>query len=207
MAIVTDYTSLLQAVADYLDRAELVSFIPNMVQSCESTLYKTLRIRAMENAMSVTTASGVAAVPTSPAYVELKFAYVNSTPVTPLTRVLPEQIYELSPNRGTTTSTPLYISHEATDFTFSPYPVDGTVVKGIYYGRLDPLSGVNLTNWFTDNAPELLLYGALLEAQPFLGADPRMAVWLALYQRAYASVESEEKRQKLSGGKLVARKT
>jgi hypothetical protein len=140
LARITDYTSLCQAVADYLDRPNLVQFIPNFIQNCEGTLYKSLRIRAMENALSVTVASGVAALPTSPAFVELKFAYVNASPVQPLDRVLPEQIYQLHPDRSGTTSTPTKISTEGEYFTFSPKPADGVVIKGIYYGRLDSLS-------------------------------------------------------------------
>jgi hypothetical protein len=199
--------SLSQSITDYLDRPQLASYIPNFIQNCQSTLYKTLRIRAMENALSVTTASGVAALPTSPAFIELKFAYVSASPVKPLSRVLPEQIYQLSPNRTTTTTTPGYISTEAENFTFSPTPTDGVVIQGVYYGRLDPLTVSNPTNWFTDNAPDLLLYGALLDAEPFLMGDQRMTVWASLYQRAYQAVDSEERRQKVSGGKLVARIT
>jgi hypothetical protein len=196
-----------QAVADYLDRPNLTSFIPGFIQNCEATLYKTLRVRAMENALDVIIASGVAALPTSPAFIELKFAYVNSSPVMPLKRVLPEQIYELWPNRTVTTTKPVYISTEGENFTFSPTPVDGVEVKGIYYGRLDPLSGLNKENWFTENAPDLLLYGSLLEAEPFLATDARIQTWASLYARAYAAVDGEEKRQKFSGGKLSVRRT
>ena len=203
--VITDYPSLKQTVADYLDRSNLNAFIPNFIQNCESTLYKTLRIRAMENSLSVTTSSGVAAVPTSPAYIELKYAYVDSSPVTPLTRVLPEQIYELSPDRSVTTTTPKYIATSGDNFIFSKVPADGVNIRGIYYGRLTPLSGVNTTNWFTTYAPDLLLYGSLLEAEPFISTDARIATWQLMYQRAYKAVDSEEKRQQHSGGKLSAR--
>jgi hypothetical protein len=205
LARITDYTSLCQAVGDYLDRPNLVQFIPNFIQNCEGTLYKSLRIRAMENALSVTVASGVAALPTSPAFVELKFAYVNASPVQPLDRVLPEQIYQLHPDRSGTTSTPTKISTEGEYFTFSPKPADGVVIKGIYYGRLDSLSVASPTNWFTDNAPDLLLYGALADAEPFIAGDIRIQTWLTFYQRAYQAVEREEAKQKVSGGKLAVR--
>ena len=203
--VINDYQSLKQAIADYLDKPNINEYIPNFIQNCENSVYKTLRIRAMENALSVTTASGVAALPTSPAFIELKFAYVNSSPVRPLARVLPEQIYELFPNRSITTTTPAYISTEGENFTFSPMPADGLTIKGIYYGRLDPLSGANSTNWFTTNAPDLLLYGSLLDAEPFLSGDARIQTWQFLYQRAYQALENEEKRQRVSGGKLRAR--
>lgn len=203
MALITNFATLQQATADYLNRSDLTTFLPNFLQNAESTLYKTLRIRAMENALNVTIASGVAAVPTSPVYVELKYAYVNTSPVKPLTRVTPGEIYALYPDRSGG-AVPRLIATEGDNFIFGPYPGAYTV-KGIYYGRLAALSGSNTTNWFTTYAPDLLLYGSLLEAEPFLANDPRIPVWAALYKRAYAAVESEEKGQQTSGSKLATR--
>lgn len=204
MALVTDYATLVTAVGDFLNRADLATFIPNFLQNAENTLYKKLRIRAMENALSVTTAAGIAAVPTSPVFLELKYAYVNQSPVVPLSRIPAEQIFELSPNR-TITKTPRFIAVDATNFIFAPYPTDGLTIKGIYYGRLTALSGANTTNWFTTYAPDLLLYGSLIEAAPFLLGDERIQTWNAFYQRAYDAVSSEERRQQQSGGKLSTR--
>lgn len=204
MAIVTDFATLSTAVGDFLNRSDLTTFVPNFIQNAESTLYKKLRIRAMENALSVTTASGVAAVPTSPAYLELKYAYVNNSPIVPLTKLTSQQLYSMFTTRSGG-NVPRYISVEATNFIFGPFPTDGLTIKGIYYGRLTALGAGNTTNWFTANAPDLLLYGALLEAEPFLVGDQRIATWNALYQRAYNAVDSEETRQQSSGGKLSAR--
>jgi hypothetical protein len=53
MAVITNYATLQQAVADYLNRADLTSFLPNFTQACEMKLYRDLRIRAMETALSV----------------------------------------------------------------------------------------------------------------------------------------------------------
>jgi hypothetical protein len=205
VAIVTDYTSLAQSVADYLARDDLTAYIPNFIQNAESTLYKIVRVRAMETALSLTTASGVAAIPAD--YLELKFAYVNSSPVKPLTRVLSEQIYEMSPDRSVSTTTPGFIATQGANFIFSPRPADGVSIAGIYYARPESLSGANNTNWFTTYAPDVLLYGALLSAEPFLVSDGRLTVWQALYQRSLEAVQSEESRQKSSGGKLSVRIT
>lgn len=206
MAVITDYASLVTAVGDFLNRSDLSSYIPNFLQNAESTIYKKLRIRAMENALSVTTSSGVAAVPTSPVFVELKYAYVNTSPVTPLARVPAEQIYEMFPNR-TVSGTPQFIAVDGSNFIFGPYPSDGLTIKGSYYGRLTALGSGNTTNWFTTYAPDLLLYGCLLEAEPFLVGDQRIATWNSLFQRAYDAVNSEERRQQISGGKLSTRRS
>lgn len=191
-------------MGDFLNRADLTTFIPNFIQNAENTLYKKLRIRAMENTLSVTTASGVATIPTSPVFVELKYAYVNNSPVVPLSVVPAEQIFEIFPNR-TAGQPPKFIAVDGLNFIFGPYPTDGLTIKGTYYGRLTALGSGNTTNWFTTYAPDLLLYGALIEAEPFLVGDARMQTWNALYQRAYDAVATEERRQRVSGGKLSTR--
>lgn len=201
MSVITDYSSLKTAVADYLARSDLSSYVPNFIQNCESTIYKNLRIRAMETALNVTIASGVATVPTD--FVALKYAYVNMVPVQTLDWQPPEMIYAHYPVRSGA-DIPLEISIEATNFIFGPFPGNYTV-KGIYYARLAALSDSNTTNWFTSYAPDLLLYGALLDASPFLKDDKRIPVWQMFYQRAFDAVSNESQRQRSALGSIATR--
>jgi hypothetical protein len=201
MAIITNFATLSTAVGDYLNRSDLTTFVPNFIQGCEAKLYKNLRIRAMETALSVTISSGVAAIPSD--YVELKFAYVDASPIQPLKRASMEEIYTLYPTRSGGEK-PRLISTEGTNFIFGPYPGNYTI-KGTYYARLAALSGSNTTNWFTTNSPTLLLYGSLLEAEPFLMGDERMLTWRALYDAEFMAVAREETRQKSSGSGLQTR--
>ncbi len=202
MAVITDYASLDAAVDSYLARADLSSMVPNFIQNAEQTLYRSLRIRAMENAFTGTISAGTLALPTSPPYVALKYAYINTSPIMPLDRVPPDMIYSLYPNRTSTGGVPSLIAVERTNFIFGPYPGDYEV-KGVYYGRLTALGVGNTTNWFTSYAPDLLLYGALLEATPFLMNDPRIAVWERYYERAFKSVNIEDRAERYTGGSLA----
>lgn len=195
MAVITNYATLITAIQDFLNRSDLSSFAPNFLQNCEAKLYKNLRIRAMETALSGTISSGVLAVPSD--FVELKYAYVNTSPVQHLRKVTQEVIYTEYPVRSGA-AIPKVISREAGNFVFGPYPGDYDI-RGIYYARLTSLGASNTTNWFTANAPDLLLYGALIEAEPFIESDERMLTWKALYDAAYKSVEDEEKRESRSG--------
>lgn len=203
MAIITSYATLQTAVADYLARSDLTAFVPNFIQAAEMTLFRDLRIRAMETALSVAISSGVAAVPAD--FVELKFAYIDTSPVKSLDRVPPDMIYAKWPVRSGTVEIPSAIAVQGTNFIFGPYPGAYTV-KGIYYARLAPLSASNTTNWFTANATDLLVYGALLEAEPFLKNDPRIPVWRDFHTRAKRSVEMEERRARNSGGSIAAQR-
>ena len=48
------------------------------------------------------------------------------------------------------------------------------------------------TNWITEYAPQLLLYGTLVEATPFLKNDERIPVWQSMYDRAAAMLNGED---------------
>ena len=197
MALITNYATLQTAIADWLARDDLTTFLPNFTQNAEARLYRDLRIRAMETALSGTIASGVLAVPST--YVELKYAYVNTAPITWLRRQPPEFIYSRYPVRSGSAEIPKFIAREASNFIFGPYPGDYDVV-GIYYARLTSLDGTtNTTNWFTTNAPDVLLYGSLVAAEPFIKNDPRLPMWKMLYDEAIASIKEEERRESRSG--------
>ena len=131
-------------------------------------------------------------------YVELKYAYVNLSPTQWLSRVPPETIYDKYPNRSGG-ETPCLIAQEGDAFIFGPYPND-VEIKGVYYRRYQKLADeTTTTNWYTDNAPEVLLYAALLESAPFIGDDPRLQVWGSLLSEAIGTIENEFRREKNSG--------
>lgn len=155
----------------------------------------------MEASLSVSISNGVATVPAD--YVGLKYAYVSMTPVKFLKRSSGEEIYSKYPVRSGG-EIPTLIAREAGNFIFGPYP-GGYTIAGIYYKRLVALSASNTTNWFTTNAPDVLLYGSLLEAEPFLGNDPRIPLWKAAYDWSIKAIEDEEKREHYSGSSKQTR--
>ena len=54
------------------------------------------------------------------------------------------------------------------------------------------LDDTNQTNWSTEIIPQALLYGALLQATPFLKNDERLQVWTGMYDRAVAGINGED---------------
>jgi len=61
-----------------------------------------------------------------------------------------------------------------------------------YYEEIQPLDDANQTNWLTQYAPQVLLYRALLESQPFLKNDPRIETWKKMYSDAAAAMMRED---------------
>lgn len=76
-----------------------------------------------------------------------------------------------------------------------PTPPSQYTFEVNYFERPEPLSNSRQTNWTTQNAPQLILYAALLEAMPFLKKDDRIQTFQAFYQSAHQAVTNEAKRR------------
>jgi hypothetical protein len=92
----------------------------------------------------------------------------------------------------TQTGTPLYYSdYDYTHWLIAPTPDTNYTFEVLYYQRVPPLSSANQTNWFTEYAPQAMLYGSLLQAMPFLKNDERVQLWQAMYQQAIEMLKLE----------------
>lgn len=196
---ITNYSELKTAVGNWLNRSDLTAYIPDFIAMAESTIYRRLRIRAMEASLNATISSGVIPLPTD--YVQLKYAYVDSAEAVQLQRESAQWIYEKYPLRSADGS-PEHIATDGGNFIFGPYPDSNYTVKGTYYKKLPALSDSNTTNWFITNAPELLLFGALKEAEPFLKNDERMMLWESKFEKILKDIETEERKERYSGSPL-----
>jgi hypothetical protein len=188
LAIITSYSTLQTAVTDYLARGDLSTFTPNFIQNFEERFYRDSKNWAswMEVAFNVTITNGLAAVPA--AYKWMKVAYISGQRSPPLKRINLTQLYSRFP-RDSSSGVATYIARNATNFEFGPIPSAGTLI-GTYYAKPTVMRSYTtggadaVAHWLIVNAPDLVLYGALLEAEPFLKNDTRMPTWKALYDLA-----------------------
>jgi hypothetical protein len=197
MAAITDLTSLKAEIAGWLHRSDLTAEIPGFIQLGENRIYRDLRVRQMETALSSAIASGVVAVPSG--YVEMKYAYINGSPMAKLQRKDAEWIYHNYPTRSSD-GTPKYFAREATNFIFGPYPDSGYTVKGVYYKKLAALA---TTNWLTDDVPDLILFASLCEAAPWMGKDTRIPIWEQKYAQIKDRVQAQDDQEEFSGSPLA----
>lgn len=189
---ITNYSNLQTAVANWLGRSDLTTYIPDFITLAESRIYRELRIRAMEAALSDTIASGVIAVPSD--YLEMKTLNIShANRLYNLERRDADWIYQAYPSR-VSDGIPCFYAVDGSNIVFGPYPDSTYSVVGTYYKRLTALSSSS-TNWFTTNAPDLLLFASLCEAEPFLVNDNRVTLWESKYQQAKTEIEREEKRE------------
>jgi hypothetical protein len=90
------------------------------------------------------------------------------------------------------TGVPLYYSDTNWDHWYlAPTPDQDYEFEVLYYERIAPLSSTNQTNWLTQNAPNAMLFGTLLQAMPFLKNDQRQ-IFQQKYTEAMQTLKGED---------------
>lgn len=195
---ITTNAQLETAVANWLHRADLTSIIPDLVMLGEKRIFREVRCRVMESALTGTTSSGLIAVPAD--YLAIKFAYITGTPYSKLGRMSASQLYERWPLR-TTTGKPVAIAREGANFIFGPFPGSDYTIGGIYYAK--PVSIATSDNALFVANPDLYLFAALCEAAPYLKDDPRIPIWEAKLKQIMYQLANEDAEESGSGGGMT----
>ena len=86
----------------------------------------------------------------------------------------------------------VYGDYDYTHWLVAPTPAGPYNFEVLYYERIQPLDSANQSNWFTQYAPQALLYGTLLQAMPFLKNDTRVQLWQTMYQQYMQTLKTED---------------
>jgi len=96
------------------------------------------------------------------------------------------------PNR-TLTAAPIYYSdYDYNTLLIAPTPDIAYPFEFAYIELPVPLTVNQQTNWLTNYAGDVLLYGSLLEAMPFLKNDERIPAWQEKYKAGIASLIQQD---------------
>lgn len=96
------------------------------------------------------------------------------------------------PDQTATDAPEFYADYNYSNWLFAPTPDAAYPFEVVHYAQPPFLDDTNQTNWLTDWAPGLLLYGSLLEATPFLKNDERISIWQGSFDRDLASTNGED---------------
>lgn len=102
---------------------------------------------------------------------------------------------KFAPDSSKTGAPRFYADYGYEHWLVVPTPTLPYEVEIAYFERPMPLGSANQTNWTTQNAPQLLLYGSLLEAQLFLKRDERVDVYKSFFGQAQNAVTMESLRR------------
>ena len=199
MAIGT-YAELQTAVANWLDRDDLGDRIPEFIALGEARMNRLLRLRMMESKYTASTVAAQRnyALPTG--YVQMRNFQINLTPIRPIQYVTPE-VYDRIWG-GSSSGTPEVYTIIANELQLGPRPDSIMTMEMLFYKKVTALSGSNTTEQMLTENPDIYLYGALMEAEPFIMNDERVGLWAQGFAQAVQALQEQDNKDRHSGSAL-----
>ena len=194
-----NYEALKTSIANWADRDDMVTFIPDFVALCEARFNRELRLRSMEQKWEADTIGGQANYALPPRFLQMREFRLNTNPTVSLRYVSPE-IYEAW-NLGS--GEPSFYTIIANEIRLGPIPAGVYNIEMLYWAKFPNLDGSTTSNWMLQNAPDVYLYGSLMEMEPFIQNDARIAVWAAGYDRAISNIQLQDDKDRHSGSALT----
>jgi len=195
------YSGLKTTIADYLNRDDLTSVIPSFITLAEAKFNRKLRMRQMLKRATATIDTQYFAYPAD--WLQAKEFILNTNPITYMEFVTDKQANELRQNQIIASGKPQYYTIVGTQIEVIATPDTGYTGELTYYGKITALSDSNTSNWLLAYAPDLYLYGALLEASPYLKDDERLATWSTLYTNSLGDMEVADQRASVASTPIV----
>ena len=195
MAAVMTYTSLAADIASYLERsdAQTLAKIPTFIMLAEQVIASEIKFLGNLTVNNSTMVTGTAVIE-KPArwHKTVSMNVVVDGERQPVFLRKYEYLREYWPDATATGVPAYYADYDYTHWLVAPTPAAAYTFEILYYQRLQPLDDTNQTNWFTEYAPQALLYGSLLQAMPFLKNDDRIPMWQAQYQQIIQTLKTED---------------
>ena len=185
MGLITDYSGLQAAVTEYLAREQdttLIARIPSFVQLAEAKFNRQLFVRQMEARATalVNLASGEPEFISLPSdFQSMRRIRLSSVDGKPRLEFMSgSQLDEYRFATANVAGRPRYFAILGGELELAPTPDAAYTIEMVYRAAVPPLAS-NSSNWLLALAPDLYLYGALLESAPYIKEDERIPTWAA----------------------------
>lgn len=194
VASVMTYDSLVEDIQSYLERSDAATLakIPQFIMLAEQIIASEIKFLGNLVVVGSSMVLGEATI-AKPA----RWRKTVSMNVTVAGKRQPiflrtyEYLREYWPNASSTDVPLFFCDYDYEHWLVAPTPADAYSYEVLYYERNQPLDSSNQTNWFTQYAPQALLYGSLLQAMPFLKNDERIPMWQGQYDKIIAVLQNE----------------
>ena len=199
---ITNYSELKSSIADWLNRADLTAVIPDFITLAEAQINRQLRTHDMIKRATATVTDEYFSVPTD--WLETNVLVNLGTYTIPMEYVDYERLNELK--ALFLTGDPRFYTMIDGKFLILPAATSASPanLEMSYYGKIPALSDSNTTNWLLTKSPDLYLYAALMQAEPYLKNDERVGLWAAAMQNSMENMRLEGERSKRPSGGLNA---
>lgn len=168
-----NYSDLQSSIANWLNRDDLTSVIPDFIMLAESEIQRILRIRQMLRNAETATDQEAVLLPSD--FLELRHVTLQNEN-TPLKLASLAEIDLIRKNTGRA-GEPTHVAVFNNKFELAPVPDQSYELEIVYFQQIPALSTTNTSNWLLAAYPDIYLFGALSKAAPFIGEDERIPVW------------------------------
>ena len=191
-SFVLTYDSLTTTIEQWLERKDVavVSQIPTFITLCEFEIAQQIKTLGQIEVAQGTFKAGNPVIQ-KPARWRKTVSMSVGTAKSPMF----VRKYEYLTNYAAQSKPgqPLYYGdYDYDNWFITPTPDVDYQFETLVYQRIQPLSSANQTNWITNNAPNVMIYGSLLQAMPYLKNDARVATFKAQYDTAMAALKTED---------------
>ena len=213
MAIGT-YDELKTAVANWLDRDDLTDRIPEFIALAEARMNRALRVSMMVN-VDETTLGGATALVSGTrdyslpsGYLQMIDFHLRTSPIVTLSYITPENMNRMwaGSQSGKPQSYTVFSDNASgtpvKKVRLGPAPDSNYDYSVMFYKKIDALSASNTTEPMLTDNPDVYLYGALLEAEPFLMNDQRIQLWATALTEAVNQIQQEDNKDRHSGSTM-----
>lgn len=187
------YDNLVNTIKQYLERsdASVVERIPTFITLAEFEIAQQIKTLGQIQVVQANMNVGNPIIPKPARWRKTVSMTVNNgTQKSPV--FLRKFEYLQSYNNEGSTGLPIYYGdYDYDHWLVAPTPDDDYQFEVLYYERLAPLSSENQTNWITNNAPNAMLFGTLLQAVIYLKDDQRL-IFQQKYDMAMAALKAED---------------
>lgn len=198
---IDSYSTLKSGIADFLNRSDLTSVIPTFISLSEAKFNRTLRVRQMIKRATATIDTQFFAMPAD--FLEAKSFVLNTNPLTYLEYATQDFLQKQRQDVYITSGKPALFGVVGTQFEAVPTPDGNYTGELTYYAKIESLSDTTTSNWLLAYAPDLYLYGALVQAAPYLRDDERIAVWGQFYTAAMDDIVVADQRASVATTPIV----
>jgi hypothetical protein len=192
-SFVLTYDSLVSTIEQYLERndAAVVDQIPTFITLAEFEIAQQIKtLGQIEVAQGVMSVGNPIIQKPARWRKTVSMSVTSSGEKTPV--FLRKYEYLTNYNAESPNGLPLYYGdYDYDNWYVSPIPDQGYTFEVLVYQRLQPLSSATQTNWITNNAPNAILFGALLQAVIYLKDDARQ-IFQQKYDMAMQALKAED---------------
>lgn len=195
----TTYTTLVQTIQNYLIRSDqaTINAIPTFIQNAELKICREATTIGLERYVSGTFQVNQPVL-AKPARWRRTITFSYGVGPGFNTRVfIKQRTYEylnmLYDDRTKLGPPDVYSDYEFNALLIAPTPDEAYPFEYAYIEMPVPLGPTQQTNWLTNYASDVLLFGSLLEAAPFLKDDDRIPAWQEKYDRGVATLTKQDR--------------